>query len=103
METKAAVLLKLVLRDVNNKRFVKKNSEEIIGYVCSCMLQKWLVFPSSLLTFLSLSSFDPVIGSSGCGTFSGLTAGVHRVRAIARERSSGQGGKDSHRSFSTLI
>ena len=33
-----------------------------------------------------------VKGSTGCGTFTGLPPGEHRVRAISRERLPGQGG-----------
>ena len=87
---KGCCALKLVLRDVNNKRFVKKNSEEIIEYVCiyASEVASFPFLPAYLpLSLLFLSSYYD------CGTFSGLTAGVHRVRAIASERLSGQGGK----------
>ena len=36
----------------------------------------------------------PIVrGASGCGTFEGLPAGEHHVRAIARGRLPGRGGK----------
>ena len=106
VETKEAAALKLVLRDANKQRHVSI-SEGIyasttmlqlnVRHSGACMQCISAIYNSAenytLFTLSVVLCVPTVRGASGCGSFEGLPAGEHRVRAIARGRLPGRGGE----------